>query len=262
MAHSEGIRLKKKFGQHFLRDPLIPDAMINAVEIKPTTSVFEIGCGDGYLTRAILETKIARLQIFEIDPEWANYVRQLFSSDARLNVSEANFLDINLADTIGNHAPWTVLANLPYQITFPILYKFHEFRFLLKEGVIMVQEEVAQKITKTRGRGYGFVALFFQHFFEWKMLNKIPPLAFFPPPKVHSRLLYFKPRKDLEPIVREEEFWKFIKVCFQQPRRTMRNNLMHTKYSIAHISEEILSLRAQQMDYNQLISLWNQLIQS
>ena len=86
----------------------------------------------------------------------------------------------------------------------------------------MIQEEVAQKIVKTSGRGYGFPSLFFQHYFEWKLLEKVPPGAFFPPPKVYSRLLYFKPKKMLQQIPDEAEFWEFIKHCFAQPRRTLK----------------------------------------
>ena len=70
MAYSQGIPLKKQFGQHFLRDVRIVHNMIFAVETKPTTSVFEIGCGDGFLTKYILATPVARLQVFEIDPDW------------------------------------------------------------------------------------------------------------------------------------------------------------------------------------------------
>src|SRR5580765_7611181 len=156
--------------------------MIFAVTITPQTSVFEIGCGDGILTRAILETEVARLFVFEIDPDWANYVQESITDD-RLHMFLENFLDIDFS-LLEEHAPWTVLANLPYQVTFPILHRFQQHRHLLKEGVVMVQEEVAQKIVKQRGRDYGYSSLFFQHYFEWKLLDKIPPTAFHPAPKV------------------------------------------------------------------------------
>ena len=100
---------------------------------------------------------------------------------------------------------------------------------------------------KTRGRGFGFPSLFFQRFFEWHMLDKIPPTAFKPPPKVFSRLLYFKPRADIPPIPDEDNFWVFIKRCFSQPRRTLRNNLRQAHYDVEKIPEEFLDLRAQQM---------------
>ncbi|HSC25303.1 MAG TPA: 16S rRNA (adenine(1518)-N(6)/adenine(1519)-N(6))-dimethyltransferase RsmA [Candidatus Babeliales bacterium] len=254
MAYSQGIPLKKQFGQHFLRDVRIVHTMIFAVEITPQTSIFEIGCGDGFLTKHILSTPMARLKIFEIDPDWAHYVQETFK-DERLSVLVENFLDIDFTQ-LEEHKPWTVLANLPYQVTFPILHRFQEHRHLLKEGVVMIQEEVAQKIVKQRGRGYGYPSLFFQHYFEWKLLDKIPPTAFHPAPKVFSRLIYFKPRTEIIPIAQEEKFWKFIKHCFKQPRRTLRNNLAHTHYKMENLSENLLALRAQELSMKDLLDVW------
>jgi len=258
MAEQKGIRLKKKYGQHFLKDQAIIHKIIDAVTISPETSIFEIGCGEGVLTRAILETDCARLWVFEIDSEWAAHVRSTIK-DKRLSVYETNFLDIDFSQKMSEHAPWTLLANLPYQVTFPILHKLQENRKLLKEGVIMIQEEVAQKIVAKRGRGYGFVSLFFQHYFEWKLLDKIPPTAFYPPPKVFSRLLYFKPKEKIQPIKKEQEFWKFIKACFKQPRRTLKNNLAQTHYDLSQASTKTLSTRAQQMNMDEFICLWKYL---
>lgn len=255
MAYSQGIPLKKQFGQHFLRDVRIVHNMIFAVEITSQTSIFEIGCGDGFLTKYILATPVARLKIFEIDPDWANYVKDKFKDDDRLTVNLENFLDADLTK-LEEHKPWTVLANLPYQVTFPILHRFQEYRHLLKEGVVMVQEEVAQKIVKQRGRGYGFPSLFFQYYFEWKLLDKVPPTAFHPAPKVFSRTLYFKPRADVVEIPEQEKFWKFIKHCFKQPRRTLKNNLAHTHYKMDKISNATLLLRAQELSMKDFLDIW------
>lgn len=251
-----GIAIKKQFGQHFLRDQRVVDAMIKRVQILPHTSVLEIGCGDGFLTRSILDQPVARLQVFEIDHQWAEFVKKTYP-DPRLAVAEQDILSVDFS-MLAQHKPWTVLANLPYQITFPILYLFQKNRDLFAEGVIMVQEEVAQKIVKKERRGYGFTSLFFQHYFDWELLTKVAPEAFLPPPKVFSRLLYFKPRVDAPIIQQEEGFWQFIKLIFQQPRRTLRNNLLSSHY-LAHIPEAVLSLRAQQMDMGELLDLWEHL---
>lgn len=178
MAYSEGIRIKKKHGQHFLRDQSVIHAMIDRVACTPTTHVFEIGCGDGVLSRAIMDTKIQKLYIFEIDPEWAAHVRSQIT-DSRLTMFETNFLDLDRA-VLEPDAPWTVLANLPYNVTFPILNYFQRNRDLLNEGVVMVQEEVAQKLVGKRGRSYGYISLFFQHYFNLELMNKIAPGAFSP----------------------------------------------------------------------------------
>jgi 16S rRNA (adenine1518-N6/adenine1519-N6)-dimethyltransferase len=259
MKHStpqaHGIPVKKQFGQHFLRNQSVIDTMIDAVGITAATSVFEIGCGDGFLTKSILQTKAQRLWIFEIDHDWATYVAQTYP-DTRMTIHEENILDVDFSP-FKEHEPWVLLANLPYQITFPILHLLKEHRDLLQEGVVMVQEEVAQKITKTGGRGYGFVSLYFQHFFSWKLLTKIPPHDFYPPPSVDSRLLYFKPRV-AETIPDEEKFWAFIKHCFAQPRRTLRNNLLATPYAWYAKRDDFQfdDLRAQQMSMKDFLTLW------
>ncbi len=258
MKQIKGIAVKKKYGQHFLRKQSVVDHMINAVSLNKTSSVLEVGCGDGFLTKTILQAPSSRLWIFEIDPEWVEYVRDNIH-DERLTIFEENILDIDVA-ILQPFKPWTFLSNIPYQITFPILHLIQKNRELFAEGVIMVQEEVAQKILKTRGRGYGYISLFFQHYFEWKKLEKILPEAFYPPPKVHSRLLYFKPKKQVVPITNEDDYWKYIKACFRQPRRTLKNNLQQSQYDITKLSSDILALRAQQLGMDELLALWNQLV--
>ena len=253
------IRKKKKYGQHFLRNIHVIHEIIDAVSLTKNSSVFEIGPGDGFLTREILKQDIARLWIFEIDEEWAEYLQETIAEE-KLTIFQENFLDIDFAP-FEQFKPWTLLANLPFQVTFPILHLLHKHRHLLKEGVIMVQEEVAQKILKTSGRGYGFISLFFQYYFEWKKLSKIPPTDFDPPPKVFSRLLYFKPKKEVPKIPNKQEFWAFIKICFKQPRRTLRNNLAQAHYDLAKIPEKYLILRAQQLNITDLMHIWDLVLQ-
>lgn len=123
----------------------------------------------------------------------------------------------------------------------------------------MLQEEVAQKLVKRSGKGYGFISLYFQYFFEMKLLTKIPPTAFYPAPKIFSRLLYFKTKTDLVAIPHEEEFWKFIKICFRQPRRTLRNNLAQAHYDLSCFDDELLGKRAQQLAMPDFLKVWSQL---
>lgn len=256
-AFTAGLPLKKKYGQHFLRADWVVDSIINKAELKSDASVFEIGCGDGFLTEGILATGVERLWAFEIDEDWVELVRKKFQ-DKRLTVFHENFLDFDFSKFEPNK-PWILLANLPYQVTFPILYLLQKNINLLSYGVIMVQEEVAQKIVKTSGRGYGFASLFFQHFFDWELMDKVLPSAFKPPPKVHSRLMYFKPRRELESIVNEEQFWRFVKQIFRQPRRTLKNNFASTSFDISKISPDILRLRAQQISKQGLLEIWDTL---
>lgn len=252
-----GIALKKQHGQCFLKDELVIHNMIAEVSLDPTKTVVEIGCGEGILTKAILDTTCKDLFVFEIDEDWYSYVKEEYGNDKRLQISHENILDVHFEKRMEEHKPLVILANLPYHITFPIFYMFHRSRHLISEGVVMIQEEVAQKLVKVFGRTYGYSSLFFQYYFEMKLLDKVPPEAFYPAPKVFSRLLYFKPKKDIPVIPDEEQFWKFIKGCFKFPRRTLKNNLANSKYDITVLSDEILKLRGQQMSMTDLLAAWD-----
>ncbi len=253
--HRQGIELKKRYGQHFLKDRFYVDQMIKAVNLDQNISVVEVGCGEGILTGAILENFCKQLHVFEIDEQWASYVHKVYGSDTRLNIILDNVLDANW-DLLEDQS-LVMLANLPYQITFPIFHKIKKYRHLFLEGVVMIQEEVAQKIVKKTGRDYGFSSLFFQHYFELKLLDKISPGAFYPPPSIYSRLLYFKPKQNITPILKEEEFWKFIKLCFAQPRRTLRNNLASTHFDLNLLDQALLLKRAQELAMKDFLSIWS-----
>jgi len=249
-------RKKKSFGQHFLRKQSVVDHMIDHVSIAADTSVLEIGCGDGFLTQSILlQTNCKQLLVYEIDYEWADFVKNKIR-DSRLVIKNHDVLEVDFS-ALASQKPWVLLANLPYQITFPILFLLQKNKDLFAEGVVMVQEEVAQKIVSKNGKSYNPTALFLQYHFEWKMLEKIEPGAFSPPPKIFSRLLYFKPRYDQKPIKDEEKFWDFLKHCFKHPRQTLRNNLrLFVQYDLATIPQDVLSLRAQQITFEQFLNLW------
>ena len=254
-------RKKKSLGQHFLRKQSVIDHMIDKVVVAPETSVLEIGCGDGFLTQGILsQTRCKALVCYEIDRDWADYVRQRIR-DPRLTIKLKNILEVHFAEELATDRPWVLLANLPYQITFPIVFLIQQNKALFQEGVVMVQEEVAQKIVAKRGKGYSPTSIFLQYHFVWELLEKIEPGAFSPPPKVYSRLLYFKPRFDAPEIPEADDFWKFLKLCFGSPRQTLRNNLKTSHYSTnIAFSTDLLNLRAQQLSFADFLVIWKEII--
>ena len=252
-------RKKKQFGQHFLRKQSVVDHMIDKVKVTPETNILEIGCGDGFLSQSILnQTKCKELWSFEIDSEWAEFVKNKIK-DPRLKVVLENILDVDF-EPLKEHKPWVILANIPYQITFPIFFLFKKHKDLFEEGVVMIQEEVAQKIVAKRGRGYSATSLFLQYHFDFELLEKVEPGAFSPPPKIFSRILYFKPKLNTIEIPQEEGFWKFLKLCFISPRRTLHNNLKTTHCNLDLIPEEILSKRAQELTFDDFLEIWKKLI--
>ena len=250
---------KKKFGQHFLRKQSVVDHMVDRVVITPETTVIEIGCGDGFLTSSILEqSKCKKLLVYEIDVQWLIFI-QAKLHDKRLVLNHQNILELDFEKELAPHVPLVMLANLPYQITFPIIFLIQKHKHLFQEGVVMVQEEVAQKIASKGGRGHSATTMFLQYHFTWELMEKVEPAAFEPAPKVSSRLLYFKPKMDIQPITNEEEFWKFLKLCYKTPRQTLRNNLRPTHYLHEKLSSEVLSLRAQQVTFEDFIGIWEKL---
>lgn len=258
---------KKQFGQHFLRKQSVVDNMIAAVNITRDTTIVEIGCGDGFLTRAILHhTRCKALHVFEIDPEWAGFVEKKYGKkhDAtsseddpgrKLNMHLADIMETDL-ETLRQPQPLILLANLPYQITFPLFQKFVEHHTLFNEAVVMVQEEAAQKMVSTEKRSYNAMTLLLQHSFNFKLLEQVEPEAFDPAPKVTSRLVHFKPKKERVAIPDEVNFWLFVRACFKTPRQTLRNNLKRTNYPIEVLSDETLALRAQQVSFEDLLAAW------
>lgn len=252
---AQGIALKKTFGQHFLRDDIVAQKIVSYVDLHENSSVLEIGCGDGALTRMIIQCPFTRLWVFEIDPEWAAYVQKRLP-DKRMTIFQEDILQVDFS-RLQDYKPWILLSNLPYQITFPILHTLLKNRHLFAEGVIMVQEEVAKKIMATHGRGYGYISHLFQYYFDWQLKDKVHPGSFYPPPKVFSRLLYFKPKQLVHPIAQEEDFWQFVKACYKQPRRTLKNNLVQVVIDLKKIPEDILALRAQQMNIDDLLKIWD-----
>ena len=251
-------RKKKSLGQHFLRKQSVVDHMIARVSLAPGASIMEIGCGDGFLTRSILDqTECKRLWVYEIDGRWANYVRQEVV-DKRLTINVQNILELDFA-LLKKHAPWVLLANLPFQITFPIFFLLVKNKALFNEGVVMIQEEVAQKLVATRGKKYSPTTLFLQYHFELELMEKIEPGAFSPPPKVHSRLIYFKPKLNPVEIPDAENFWKFLKLCFISSRQTLRNNLRMTHYDLSVFDDELLSKRAQQLSFDEFLKICDEI---
>ncbi len=250
-----GIALKKTFGQHFLRDFKLAHKIVGYVDLDDDTNVLEIGCGDGFLTQVIIQCKLKHLWVFEIDEQWARDVGGRLH-DPRLQIFTQDVLKADFGP-LAEWGQWALIANLPYNITLPFLRLLHANRALFREGIIMIQEEVAKKIVATRGRGYGFISLFFQHYFEWRVLDKVAPSSFYPPPKVFSRLLHFKPKREVAPIEREPQFWTFVRSCFKQPRRTLKNNLVQAHCPTIAIPADTLALRAQQMSMEELVALFS-----
>ncbi len=235
--------------------------MFDAVTLSRDSSVLEIGCGDGFLTRAIVRHPCARVWVYEIDDEWATYVKKAIS-DPRLTIFTENFLDVDL-HILQPYAPWAVLANLPYQVTFPILHRFSRISPAFCPGCgDGARRSSAENCKNIRAAAMDFLRFFFNIISNGSSLIKCRRPLFIRHKSLLSRLLYFKTIANPQPIPREDEFWQFVKKCFAQPRRTLRNNLKGTPYKEEHIPEKTTHLRAQQMKMEIFLAMWQQCMRS
>ncbi len=249
------MKLKKSLGQNFLRDERVLNNIIEHAALKHDEYVFEIGCGDGALSRKLITNPIKFLVIIELDKRCVERVKSELGNK-KLCFYNENILDFDTTQLTKISNKWSLVANIPYCITHPILKKVVLWKNFLRQAVLMVQEEIAQKIVKKRGRDYSYLSLLMQYNFHCTLHEKVPPEAFYPAPQVNSRIIQLIPRTDAPIIHNEKLFWEFVDLIFGQPRRTIHNNIKATLYE-NKIPEEIKSKRAQELSLDEIINLWN-----
>jgi 16S rRNA (adenine1518-N6/adenine1519-N6)-dimethyltransferase len=229
---------KPKLGQHFLCDTQAASRIVDALGDISQSTVLEIGPGGGALT-ALLAHRARRLIAIEFDRVLAAQLRMQFATAPNTEIIEGDVLAIDF-DTIFGPKPGTsrpgleyvpeparVVGNLPYFITSDILLRLFEYRRHFETIVLMVQREVADRISAKPGsRDYGLLSATAQLYTKVEKLFTLPPGAFNPPPKVHSTVLRLTVAPQLDKLrVPEHPFIDFLKLSFGQKRKTLWNNL-------------------------------------
>ena len=257
---------KPKLGQNFLRDPQAIERIANALGDLASETVFEIGPGQGAITRA-LAARAQRVIAIELDRDLAAHLRLQFPPE-RVEVVPADVLQFDFATEAvkaGKRLP--IAGNLPYYITSPILLKLAENHAALDRAVLMVQRELADRITAAPGsRDYGLLSVTVQMHGPVKQLFTLPPGAFSPPPDVHSTVFRwrFAPRF-AELGVEDAGFLRFVRFAFAQKRKTLANNLRAAGYSAAAIHNAFArsaiqpQVRAEALSLEEFARLWNEL---
>lgn len=233
---------KSKLGQNFLNDVGAQRRIVDALGSIETETVVEIGPGKAAITARLAE-KAARLFAVEVDPLLAAALRVRFAGRERVTVVESDVLQISFdalaAQAGGAGRSLSVIGNLPYYITSPILLHMFAAESVIRRAVVMVQREVAERMTATPGsREYGLLSVLCQMHAQMEFLFTLPPEVFSPPPDVFSAVvrLEFAPRWE-ELGVAREGFTGFLRACFAQKRKTLGNNLRaagHGAEAIAH----------------------------
>lgn len=232
-----GLTLKKKYGQNFLTEPYILDEIVRVADLQKSSGVIEIGPGIGALTEKLVEAA-EKVVAIEIDDDLIRVLGHLFHDQPNVEIVYGDILKVNLPELIEAHFSGIedihVVANLPYYITSPILISLLEGRYPFKNMVMMVQKEVAERLTARPGtKEYGSITVFVQYFARVKEAIKVPSTVFLPRPKVDSSVVVFEIREEPAVAVSDERlFFRIIRAAFGQRRKTLLNTL-HAHLSIS-----------------------------
>ena len=234
-----GLRPRKSLGQHFLTDPNILKRVVETARIEGKDVVLEVGPGLGKLT-AVLAEKARRVFAVEIDEGLAEVLRTKMAGQRNVEVIRNDILEVNFHQFIEKEGQrLKVVANLPYQISTPLLFRFIDSRRLFASLTLMLQKEVARRMTATPGgKDYGVLSIFTQAVSDCSIRFLIKPSAFVPPPRVHSAVIHMVWK--MRPIANIEDEWfkKVVRGSFLYRRKTLINALRHSGLALAQNSIE------------------------
>lgn len=225
-------RARKRFGQHWLVDGSVLDRIVAAAELAPGDRVLEVGPGRGALTERLLATPLAALLAVELDRDLVAGLRVQFGADQRFQLMEGDVLTVPLPPA-GVELPGKVVANIPYNITGPLLERLvgRLDRPVLppyQRLVLLVQQEVGERIRATPGSSaYSALSVRMQLLARCSSICAVPPRCFVPPPKVMSEVILLEPlaAAQLLPTPSARQVELLLRRCFAARRKMLRNSL-------------------------------------
>ncbi|WP_124726304.1 16S rRNA (adenine(1518)-N(6)/adenine(1519)-N(6))-dimethyltransferase RsmA [Staphylospora marina] len=227
---AHGIRLKKSLGQNFLTDMHVLDKIVRAVDMSDRAGVLEIGPGIGALTERLAE-RAQKVVAVELDDRLVPVLRELFKSRPNVEIIHGDALKVDLQAIVQSSFEGVdevhVAANLPYYVTSPILVRLLEERLGLKRIVIMIQKEVADRLTARPGtKDYGSLSVLVRYFAEAEEVARVPAHVFVPRPQVDSAVVKLTLReRPAVAVVNEPLFFRVVRAAFAQRRKTLSNTL-------------------------------------
>ena len=220
-------KFNKKFGQNFIFDSNLLNAIVSDAGVDENTTVLEIGTGAGTLTRAIAK-KAKKVFTFEIDKELEPFLTKTFESYDNIQLNFLDIMKLNLQDFENsiNNEKYVMVANLPYYITTPIIFKFLEEAKNLTAMYIMVQKEVADRICAKAGSSdYGSITASIDVRGDAKITRKVNRKMFTPAPNVDSAIVEIKLNPNKFQVVNLRLLERVITASFAMRRKTLANNL-------------------------------------
>ena len=214
---------KKSLGQNFLVDESFVERILEAFEPTKDDVVLEIGPGRGALTEKLIQ-HAGKVYSLELDRDLAPLLREKFAEYANFLLIEGDALNINFGNIEPDGRTLRLIANLPYNISTPILQRLFAYPEVFSDCVLMFQREVAQRIMAPPGKSdRGYLSVMTELYFSTDALFDVPPGAFRPVPKVWSSVIRLTTRQP--PLRSNEVFEKVVSAGFAQKRKTIGNNL-------------------------------------
>lgn len=228
LLERHGFHFSKSMGQNFLIDPQIPADIAAASRADETCGVLEIGPGIGPLT-AQLVRRAAKVASVELDVRLYPVLRETMSGADNFTLIEGDAMKLDFSQVIQEHFAGLrpiLCANLPYNITTPILTKCVESR-CFDSLTVLIQKEVAERICARAGTAeYGAFTVLMQYYTDPQLLFTVPPTCFLPAPKVTSAVIHCPVRKAPPvDVVSESALWRTVKAAFALRRKTLVNSL-------------------------------------
>lgn len=216
-----GLRPRKRLGQNFLQDTRFLAGILDAAEVQPGDRMLEIGAGTGVLTRALLE-RGARVTAVELDDSLIEMLRNELGRNDSLDLWHGNALDFD--PCVHFSGRYKLVGNIPYYITGPIIRRYLESPCPPSSLVLMVQREVAKRMTAEPG-DLSLLAASVQFYSLPEIVTRVPRGAFFPTPKVDSAIIRLSPRPWPVPADLRDDFFVVARAGFGTRRKTLANAL-------------------------------------
>ncbi|MGM0337026.1 16S rRNA (adenine(1518)-N(6)/adenine(1519)-N(6))-dimethyltransferase RsmA [Enterococcus sp. AZ007] len=230
ILQKHGFSFKKSLGQNFLTEPNILQKIVATAEIDEHTNVIEVGPGIGALTEHLARAA-HQVLAFEIDDRLIPVLADTLSPYENIKVVHNDILKVDLkkeTEYFDQAGSIKVVANLPYYITTPIMMHILESELAIDEMVVMMQREVADRISAKPGtKAYGSLSIAVQYYMEATTAFIVPKTVFIPQPNVDSAILRLVRRETpAVEVTNETEFFKLTKAAFNMRRKTLWNNLL------------------------------------
>jgi len=226
-----GVRAATRLGQRFLVDRGVLASIVDAAELERTEDVLEIGPGPGVLTAALAD-RARSVTTVEIDERMVAVLRDTLGERSNVRIVRADALEVDLY-ALGERPPTRIVANLPYQITTPLLERFLADARRPPLVVVLVQEEVARRMAASElneraPRERGFLSIFVQSFADARLVRRVPPRAFRPAPRVSSAVVALRTfaAPAFAPL-EQKAFLRFVSDVFRHRRKQLRSGLGH-----------------------------------